>query len=196
VLRVSFDTGGSNGVAGGFDSLRVSPATTSQTLTLGTSTAAYVRGGTFANSNFGSASELLVKQGASNDVLRETYIKFDLSSVATISSAKLRLFGRLNDTATPSLGLRVYNVAYTNWAENLLTYNNRPTAGLTQRATFNMSGTTSKTYDVDLTSFLQSEKAAGRNLVTLVLRGSAVTSSYATFSSDEMASGPKLILTT
>jgi GH25 family lysozyme M1 (1,4-beta-N-acetylmuramidase) len=196
VLRVSFDTGAKNGVAGGFDSFRVSPATTSQTLTLGTSTAAYVRGGSFGNTNFGSTSDLLVKQGASQDVMRESYIKFDLSSAATISSAKLRLFGRLNDTATPSLGVRVYSVSNTSWAENLLTYNNRPLVGLAQRTSFNVAGTTNKTYDVDLTSFLKSEKALGHNIVTLVLRGSAVTSTYATFGSDETANGPKLIVTT
>ena len=92
--------------------------------------------------------------------------------------------------------MRVYSVSNTSWAENLLTYNNRPIAGLAQRASFNVTGTTNKTYDIDLTSFLQSEKAAGRNIVTLVLRGSAVTSTYATFGSDETANGPKLSVTT
>src|SRR5205085_11362868 len=55
VLRVTFDGAASNGQVAGLDYIKVSPA--SQTLTLGTSTSAYVRGGTYAGTNFGSRSE-------------------------------------------------------------------------------------------------------------------------------------------
>jgi hypothetical protein len=41
-----------------------------------------------------------------------------------------------------------------------------------------------------VTNFLKAEKAAGRNVVTLVLRSLTVTTPYLIFSSDELGSNP------
>ena len=45
-----------------------------------------------------------------------------------------------------------------------------------------------------MTAFLQAEKAAGRNVVTLVLKAKSPTDVQAVFASDETANGPKLII--
>ena len=172
-------------------------------LTSGTSTtinataAALVRGGAYANTNFGSATELVVKRhDTSADQVRESYLKFDLSRVTTITSAKLRLYGRLNDTGNPSVRTNIYSASNTSWPEGGLTWNNKPAAGSTLRGSFTASGTTARWYEIDLTSFLRAEKAAGRNLVTLVLKNPIQSASKTVINSDESASNrPQLVVT-
>ncbi|HZN66019.1 MAG TPA: DNRLRE domain-containing protein, partial [Tepidisphaeraceae bacterium] len=172
-------------------------------LTSGTSTtinataAALVRGGAYANTNFGSATELVVKRhDTSADQVRESYLKFDLSRVTTITSAKLRLYGRLNDTGNPSVRTNIYSASNTSWPEGGLTWNNKPAAGSTLRGSFTASGTTARWYEIDLTSFLRAEKAAGRNLVTLVLKNPIQSASKTVINSDEAASNrPQLVVT-
>jgi hypothetical protein len=49
---------------------------------------------------------------------------------------------------------------------------------------------------VDLTAYVRQEKAAGRHVITIVLRNDTVSSPYATFSSKEGAgSHPELVVT-
>ena len=165
--------------------------------TINATAAALVRGGAYANTNFGSATELVVKRhDTSADQVRESYLKFDLSRVTTITSAKLRLYGRLNDTGNPSVRTNIYSASNTSWSEGGLTWNNKPAAGSTLRGSFTVSGTTARWYEIDLTSFLRAEKAAGRNLVTLVLKNPIQSASKTVINSDEAASNrPQLVVT-
>ena len=157
---------------------------------------AYVRDGPSAGTNFGSATELLAKRSPNVGNNRETYLRFDLSSVATINTAKLRLFGRLSNTVNASSTTTVYNASNTTWGESTITWNNRPVAGTTARGSVTVTGTTANFYEIDLTSFLKAEKSAGRNLVTLVLRNQTTTDAYSIFNSDENATNkPQLALT-
>lgn len=195
VLRLGFDTVAKNGTVAGVDYVRISPtASTGSSSVIGTSTTSYVRGGTYAGKNFGSDSKLYVKQSASADNIRESYFKFDLSSVSSLSNAVLRLSGKLSDTQSSSVKLNVYSITDTSWSESGLTYANRPTAGATLRGSATVTGTSTKTYDINLTSFLASEKAAGHNTVTLVLRGDIASGSSIVFNSDETSTGPKLVV--
>jgi endoglucanase len=121
-------------------------------------------------------------------------VKFDLSSVATISSAKLRLFGKLSDAALSSLSIGVYGAASA-WTESALTWNTRPAVGSASLGSVSVSGTTAKWYEIDLGSYLKSEKAAGRNIVTLVLKSQTRAATVCAFSSDEGVNGPELRVT-
>ena len=97
------------------------------------------------NVNFGSSPEL----SADASPLKETYLKFDLQSLAgqTISSAKLRMF-----VTNGSGGVqRVMNVADTTWVEGTLTYSNEPVKGAIV-AGFVPGSTTGVWTEVDLTS--------------------------------------------
>jgi hypothetical protein len=126
---------------------------------------------------------------------REAYLKFDLGAVGSIAGAKLRLYGGLTDTQNPSVPLAVYGAANTSWGETTLTWNNRPSTGA-QLAAFTVAGTTPKWYEVDVTAYLKAEKAAGRNVVTLVLKGTQVTNAVCAFNSDEAAANrPNLSVT-
>ncbi len=82
---------------------------------------AYVKDGADAGNNFGTASQLLVKKSSTVGDNRLAYLKFDLSSVSSVNSVKLQLFGALNNTDSPSLSTSLFSVADTSWSETGLT---------------------------------------------------------------------------
>lgn len=148
---------------------------------------AYVRDGNYANNNYGHSSELQIKtDNVSTGYTRYTYLKFDLSSVSTITSAKLRLYGNLSDKTKTNIAASIYSSPSTSWSETGITWNNKPAVGTTALATVSIIDDIPRFYDFDVASYLQSEKAAGHNIVTLVLKSAG--SPYATFASRE--SGP------
>ena len=63
---------------------------------------AYVRDGSYARTNFGSAAQLQLKQAGAG-WYREGVLRFDLSRVRTVSSAKLRLFDTLLEAGRPAV---------------------------------------------------------------------------------------------
>jgi len=191
VLRLSMDLLGATGAVGNFNFVKISPAVVMPT-TLTTDTAAFVRDGTFADTNFGEDPELLVKDSTPG-FKRESYIKFDLSSLSTISSAKLRLFGRLWDTVPFSVNVQV-NWSSSTWSESSLTWNNRP-RDARPLGTISVSGATGKWYELDLTSFLLAEKAAGHDVVTLRLISLTFTASVCAFAADSTPNAPQLVVT-
>src|SRR5436190_2563628 len=90
---------------------------------------AYVNGGKNANNNFGSATSLIDQTNSSPNKSFETFLKFDISTISTnVSSAILRVNGRLNNTQTPSIAVEAHNVTNTSWLENTITGNNKPAA--------------------------------------------------------------------
>jgi hypothetical protein len=156
---------------------------------------AYVQGGTYATTNFGSAADLVVKHSLSTTYVRETYISFDLSAVADVSTAKLRLFGRLTTSINPTLTTWVHPVSDATWTESGINWDNRPTMGAASLGTIVVAGTTGKWYELDVTSFVQAEKAAGRNRVTLGLRNHEPSDAQTAFVSDEAAANrPELVV--
>ncbi|MGB7157671.1 MAG: DNRLRE domain-containing protein [Tepidisphaeraceae bacterium] len=168
------------------------PVTGGTTLT--TNTASYVRGGTYGGTNFGSDPTLLAKVSATASNIRESYLKFDLSTIGSITSAKLRLFGGLSAAGSVQVG--AFSSSNTSWTEGGITYNNRPSTSGTPLATVTVSGTTKTWHEWNLTSFLQAEKAAGRNIVTIALKGLAITDPWAIFNADGAASNePRLVIT-
>jgi endoglucanase len=90
----------------------------------------------------------------------------------------------------------VYSATNTSWTETGLTWNNKPAAGAAVHGSLTVTGTTNRTYEVDLTAFLKSEFAAGRRVVTLVLKNATRSDTTNTvFASDEVVTGPVLDLT-
>jgi chitodextrinase len=172
--------------------------TTNNTTTTVLSAAAdaYVHDGTDSGTNFGSSSILDVKSGASSGNNRETYLKFDLSSLSgSINGATLRLYGAWNNGTNSNVDVNAYSVSNTTWTESGLTWNNKPAAGATLLDSATITDTTQRWYEWDLTSYIQAEKSAGHNTVCIVLTGSQQTSSIAVFQSDEASSNqPQLVI--
>jgi endoglucanase len=155
---------------------------------------AYVRGGQDANTNFGRATDLIVKFSADPAYRRETYVKLDISEVRSGQSVILRLFGRLSDTREPSVIVGIYPASSISWDETTLTWNNRPAPGTAQWSTVTVVGTTARWYDVNLTQQVQFERSLGRTTIALVLRKTLETLPYVTFGSRESLNAPGLVV--
>jgi O-glycosyl hydrolase/ankyrin repeat protein len=190
VLRLALDIAGTTGSVGNFNWLSIAPAgSVNQPTTITSTTSAYVRGGTSASQNFGSAGTLIVKKHTDPSSTREAFIRFNISSLSTINSAKLRLFGALNDTSSSSVQTQVFAGTTAAWDENTLTYNNsRALATGGPLATATVTGTTQQWYELDVTAFLKSEKALGHTTVTLVLKNPTQQNALVVFNSDDAGS--------
>jgi Bacterial Ig domain/Beta-propeller repeat/Carboxypeptidase regulatory-like domain/IPT/TIG domain/Bacterial TSP3 repeat len=159
---------------------------------------AYVRDGTSATTNFGTATTLQTQVSATTGNNRETYLKFDLTTASGITRAKLRLYGSLSDATGSNVPAAVYSVATTTWVESgsgSITWNTKPASGATPLATATVKDNTARWYEWDVTSYLQSEKAAGRNVVSLAVKNTSQSSPFASFNSREATTNqPQLIL--
>ncbi|HEX3359056.1 MAG TPA: DNRLRE domain-containing protein [Tepidisphaeraceae bacterium] len=154
---------------------------------------AYVRDGTSADMNFGTSNQLQAKSVAG--VTRLSYIKFDLSSISTITSATLRLYGELNNTNQTNIKTSVYSGNGTAWVESVITYNHRPTLGPSPLATTTIVNTTPAWYEWNVTAYLKAQKAAGATLVTLVVKVDAASDPFVAFASKEAsANKPQLVV--
>lgn len=153
---------------------------------------AYVRGGSYAGTNSGTDTTLLIKKSNNAEHNREAYFKFNISSVSTISNAKLRIYAA--STADP-ITTTVFPVTNTSWTETGITWNNRPTRGAALSSK-TINGTTSKWYELDVTNYLKSEKAAGRNIVGLALANATETEQLLKLNSREATvTRPHLLVT-
>jgi endoglucanase len=162
-------------------------------ITLPPTADAYVRDGTSAATNFGTATMLNVKLNTSG-FNRDSYLKFDLSSASSISNATLKFFATSSEGT--AITIAAFPVSNTSWTETGITWNNKPALGATQIGSVVVNGTPLVAYQIDVTSYAKSEKAAGRNVITLGLHSPTSTSTLATLNSREAASnGPSLIVT-
>lgn len=154
---------------------------------------AYVRDGTNATKNFGKATVLQVGTSAKAGNNYDSYLSFDLSAAAPFSRAKLRLFASLS--AAGSVTGTLYAVPLTSWAETAITWNNKPARG----AALGSATVVSKTaafIEYDVTSYLLSERAQGRNVVSLAVHSDALTKVILKANSKEATTNrPQLVLT-
>lgn len=93
---------------------------------------AYVNGGSFATTNFGSDPLIKVKNvDGSGDYDRKIYLMYDLNNIT--KKGKLRkatVEVGVNFTAALGLKLMVYAVPGTDWSENSINWNNAPAPGI------------------------------------------------------------------
>ena len=161
---------------------------------------AYVRDGASATTNFGTATELQT-QVSSVGSNRETYLKFDITTVTGIVNAKLRLYGRLSDTSGTNIPAAVYPVltAAPDWVESgngSITWNNRPGTGAALTST-TVADNTARWFEWNIGDYVKAEKDAGRNIIKLAIKNTAASTPYATFNSKEADNNrPQLILWT
>jgi peptidoglycan/xylan/chitin deacetylase (PgdA/CDA1 family) len=100
------------------------------------------------NTNYGKANTMHVV----NSPIRNIYYKFDLTPLAgkNISQAKMNV----QITNTSANTIQIKSVSSINWAENTITYTNRPSISSIVLNTLNPAKT--GTYSIDLTSFIAS----------------------------------------
>lgn len=91
---------------------------------LGTDT--YVRNGSYANTNYGAEAEILIKKDG-NSYQREAYLRFDHTAVNTIGlSATILTLTPTSVQPGQTYRLRLVDDAGDGWAEQGMTWNNRP----------------------------------------------------------------------
>jgi hypothetical protein len=134
---------------------------------------------TLPNRNFGGLTTLETDADPRKVIL----MKFDLSGVSSVASAKLRMFAV---DGSPDGGA-VYGSDSSNWSEATVTYRSRPRWGSTPGPSFGPVAAGSF-YEVDVTDLVN-----GGGPVTLFVLTSS--SDQADYSSDEGASPPQLIVT-
>ncbi len=131
-------------------------------VTLGPVGDAYVQDGSVAGSNFGSANGLYVKSGIPG-LTRVSYLSFDISSIASATSVKLRLFGQVNTTASQvsPVPVGVYGVADTTWNEGTITNKSAPAVGSALLASATVKSASGQWYDFDVTSYVRANRGRG-----------------------------------
>lgn len=155
---------------------------------------AYVRDGASANSNFGGATDLQVKNNTGGTT-RQSFLKFDLSGInpASIGTVTLKLFGLLNNSNQKNVVTSVFGSDNTNWSETAITFNNKPAINTGVLASATIADATPRWYTLDVTAYVKAQKAAGHNVITLVLKNGATSDPFAAFSSREAGeTGPQL----
>lgn len=151
----------------------------------------YVYDGSSASSNFGTGSSLAIKKSSTSGYNRQAYLKFDISNLVDIASAKLRLTVNLN--TADSVQMAVYGVNDTSWSETGVTWNNKPATTGGALATTIVNSTTATEVEIDLTAYVKAALAAGKTTITLNLQGTANSTAFISVASQESGNGPQLV---
>lgn len=156
---------------------------------------ALIRDGSHADSNFGTDTELMAKLASSN-FTRESYLKFDVSSLATtgtIFSAKLILEPTTAGTDAALTQIEVKKVDDDTWSELGITWNNKPTQG----AVLDSQTGSATTMEWDITAQVQAE-VLGDGILSLALSSTVAGGQhFVTYNSKEatdLAVRPKLVV--
>ncbi len=170
------------------------PPSTGDPVTLSATNDAYGRAGSYSGTAYGTTdpNNLVVKDSHLDNYTREAYLQFDVSSISSVATAVLRVYGA-NTQDSSTVTVRAYSSADDSWSESTVTYGSRPLPGSLLDST-QINGTL-EYYEFDLTSFVQSE-VDGDDIVTIVLTGTGDEDRMIEFnSSEESANTPELVVT-
>jgi glucose/arabinose dehydrogenase len=156
---------------------------------------AYVRNGAHAATTHGTtdAANLIVKRAlaAQVDNTRETYFKFDLTSITgAILAVQLKVFGRIEDASVTNLPVEVFSASNTTWTESAITWNNKPATSATAIASSTVTDATARYYLWDVTDYVKNEVANGRRVVTLAMKSVPEHNPRTLWSSKETGTNP------
>ncbi|MGO4495045.1 glycosyl hydrolase family 18 protein [Paenibacillus sp. 2RAB27] len=150
----------------------------------------YVRGGIYASQNFGTSTTIEVKD-ASEDFVREGYLQFTAANLTNVTSAKIRIYGYADSTATVS----VYGVNNNSWTETGINFTNKPTASTLQST--QTIGSSAQYYEFDVTNFVKSKVISGDSLFSFTITGPHITQNVGVHfnSKENSANKPQLVIT-
>jgi hypothetical protein len=141
----------------------------------------YVRGGDYADDNYGTAANLPIKLNSDN-LTRESYLKFDLSALSGsgVESAILKVYATAVD---PSIKVALYEVADDSWEETTITWNNKPAAGAHLVSVSLTSADIGQWISIDLTEYANTQFLADQQMSICLKDSTGVN--WAAFSSKE-----------
>lgn len=154
---------------------------TDKKVTLGAVETAYIRSGSYADTNYYESTTLVIKNSKRpSDDNRIAYLKFDLSNLdMKVARAKLAF------TTENSYGhtLYVYGLSDSNWDETGITWNNAPNNnvsdyGLTGSGISDIGTLTNdaiQTYEIDVTDYV---KSCSNGFATFVILSDTIDENY------------------
>ena len=155
---------------------------------------AFVRGGDYKNTNYGSDPDLVVKQSANLSYSRMSYLKFSLSDIdaTKVDTALLRLYAH-NISGDFDVTLMQCS---DDWVENTITWNNAPES-TNDIITFPVSQSIQDQYlEIDITSLLLTEISKS-NTISFILQDKTNSVQQAIFYSREASENhPMLAIAT
>lgn len=160
------------------------------TVTLNSTDDAYIRGGAYDEINYGTESELVIKQGADEDYFRKSYLQFDLSAegFTDITNAVVRLY----TSSASSTTITAFETT-DSWDESSITWSSAPSEGTILDAVSVSS--TGQYYEWDVMSFIQTE-ATGDGIASIVFYDASASNVQLKFNSTEAGSNmPELVVT-
>lgn len=142
----------------------------------------YVRDGAFANTNYGISGGLETRWASGSGNNREVYFTYDVSQASpTVQSVKIRIYGGYSGAGWLPVGL--YTVSNTAWAENAITWNNKPATSFNPLTTIFINST-NQFWEFDVTNYVKNQRLAGKTAVSFALKHQ-VQSALATWSAKE-----------
>ncbi|WP_223285579.1 DNRLRE domain-containing protein [Paenibacillus sp. PL91] len=127
----------------------------------------YVNDGTASMNNFGNLDRLWVKNvNVDRNVTRQAFMKFDTGPFdGEVGTATLHFYGAVTDGGGSVIDTQLYGVENVSWSESLMTWLTKPVADHYLDA-FSMDKTW-KWHQVDVTSYVKSQRAGGRKTIGL-----------------------------
>ncbi|MFJ4840636.1 polysaccharide lyase family 8 super-sandwich domain-containing protein [Streptomyces sp. NPDC088746] len=121
----------------------------------------YVRDGSYADTNHGTDTTLVVKNANGSGFTRQAYLAFDTTCVfGTVTAAALSVHGFVSDSGGTSATLSAYAVDDPSWSESGLTWNTRPALGTALSSA--SASTTKSTLTFDVTRHVAAQARARR----------------------------------
>ncbi len=151
----------------------------------------FIRGGTYADNNYGNSTTIHIKKGGSDKYTRYGYLKFDVSGVdaAQLQSATFRI--KVSSNSNGSVAQELLLAPSDNWTESGLTWNNNQFGG-TSLSNFTAVAA-GQWAEIDITSAVQGE-AAGDGTVSLAIISD--NNKYIRYHTKESSgNAPELVLT-
>ncbi|MCR2805264.1 polysaccharide lyase family 8 super-sandwich domain-containing protein [Paenibacillus soyae] len=190
-IKITASVGGARGKT---HHIKLALGTPPQTTSIEASADAFVRDGSYANTNYGTTNILEVKADGAG-YARQSYIQFDLAALSgPVTSAKLRL----TVTASGMSGMQHQaNLASSSWTETGLTWSNKP-AAIQPLASWNVPAA-GMPVEIDVTAAVNAAVAGSKKLALEILSASASYGAngwaqYASRSHQTVSSRPSLIL--
>jgi hypothetical protein len=150
----------------------------------------FVRGGTSGSTNFGSSTDLEVKDSTStsNEYHRRIFLQFRVGK-GSISKATLRVYVSNLPNGSP-VPVCAFSVSSDAWTESGLTWNNQPAAGSSLAC---QSVTAPGWVTWDVTAFVKTE-TAGDGVVSLMLRDNTQSNRMARLDSRQSSNAPVMVV--
>jgi hypothetical protein len=177
----------------GSDQSATLPYPTTTTVTINPTADAYVRDGSSAALNFGTADPVNVKTSTASGFSRRSYFKFNVGALDDLDEAKLRIYGN-NAEDLSLINVEAFTVTDDSWTEAGLTWNNQPTLPVDPVSSAQVS-TTPAYVELDVSDFAR-QQFSGDGILSIAIVGDLATNRLASFVSRENASNkPQLFVT-